>query len=1441
MNPTIKYEYIDLQRTFRELSKQNYVNDDEEISRLFGLGDALRWSDLISEYRLIILSEAGSGKTEEIRNAASELRKLGKHAFFLRLEHIANDFEDAFEIGTFEGFEEWLSSGEEGWLLLDSVDEARLRNPSDFELAIKKLSRRIRLVKDNTHIVITGRTYAWRPRTDLALCTSHLPYTITKRSGTQKLDEGDNTDESSLIDKDNKNKTESVFKIVSLDDLTSDQITSFLKARGIETSQVFLDAVERADAWSFTSRPQDLEELIEFWIDNGRIGTRLEIMRNSIERRLTERDQNRADINPLSKLRSLEGARILAAATTLVQDPTIRVPDGADNTKGIAVQSILPDWDDNDQSTLLSRPIFNEAIYGAVRFHHRSVREYLTAEWFSELLKDHTSRLTIERLFFRNQYELEIITPTLRPILPWLIILDEGIRIRVLKVAPEIVFEGGDPSQLPIETRRIILKEVCEKISEGFTDRSMHDYSAVQRFANSDLTDDIRKLIRQYSKNIELTEFLLRMIWLGQIKGALPEAMEVALLPTAKEYTRIAAFRAIKAIGTDEDQIRIRKSFLSEAPELKRSWLAELLDDIKPSEESIKWVLESIEKSEEKDRYAHDYITDKITEFVEESDIELLQQLLIGFNKLLNHSPVIERRYCEVSKKFQWLMQPASRAIERLIEARNVLSLEPIVLSILRNLSAARGYGSNEFTEVKTNLSKLVPKWKELNRELFWFDVEKTREAIDKKSCERMTDYWHASIFGSFWSFEESEYQYISEQISLRTFQDDRLVALSLAFNLYKSAKRPRKWREQLKKLVIGNDELSERLDNYLRPPAQGENDRSWKKQQAKWERQDESRRKKEEKIHEDWKSYLNENLDELNTKLQASPGTLSNSLYYLFRVSRNEDKISSRWTEYNWKKLISGYGKDVATFYRDSTVSFWRNYQPKLRSEGAPFNSTKNSVIIGLTGLEIEYHETSDWPQCLNTNEAELACKYASFELSGFPTWFPTLFSTHPKVVNEFLLQELSYELSIESKDIDIHYIIDDLSYSGQWAWDYLAPNVYKLLKREPKKLTNLDSLLKIIMGSELSDDLIKVLAKRKCYTLKKLDHAARWFAVWASVAPNEAIPSLKARIENLSNKKDQTFFAMTFITHLLGGRRSNGINTRKGFKRPEYLKSIYLLMYEYIRSEEDIERSGKGVYSPDLRDDAQDARSNLFNMLKQIPSKESYLAIMEIAKAHPVESSRPWMLHHAKEMAEQEGDIEAWSPIQVREFQDNLERTPSNHKDLQELAVLRLLDLKDDLEHGDSSIASILLSVTQETDMRKFIGRELREKAKGRYSIPQEEELADAKRPDLRFHGIGFDGPVPVELKLADNSWGGPKLFERLENQLCGDYLRDNRSNLGIFVLVYRGEKPTWELPGSRRRVDFSGLVEALQKHWLEISPKFPKVDNVTVIGIDLTKRLG
>jgi hypothetical protein len=405
---------------------------------------------------------------------------------------------------------------------------------------------------------------------------------------------------------------------------------------------------------------------------------------------------------------------------------------------------------------------------------------------------------------------------------------------------------------------------------------------------------------------------------------------------------------------------------------------------------------------------------------------------------------------------------------------------------------------------------------------------------------------------------------------------------------------------------------------------------------------------------------------------------------------------------------------------------------------------------------------------------------------------------------------------------------------------WNALAPDIYATLKaKEPGNDSNLRYLLNILQGSSATDLEIAELASRKSKILNSLDHAAQWFAVWVGADPSIAIPILAARLDRIVEFKDRTAFAMRFITQLLGGRRGDASRVRTAFCAPGYLKSLYLLMQQHIRAKEDIERAGTGAYAPELRDDAQDARNSLAELIRNIPGKEAFIALTEIAGAHPEESYRHWFAVHAKTKAEMDADIGAWSPHQVRDFHDRLERTPQSHRDLAELVHLRLLDLKDDLENGDSSIARILGDVSLETDMRKFIGRELREKAFGRYSIPQEEELADAKRPDLRFHGAKFDGPVPCELKLADK-WTGPRLFDRMENQLCGDYLRDNRSNRGFFVLVHRGKKRNaWKIPGTGKSVDFDGLLSALQGQWEKIARNYPGVDHIEVIGIDLTKR--
>ena len=122
-------DYIQINRTFHELAVDPGDDDNTALGRRTLNGQQLQWQDLLAHHRVVILSEAGSGKTQEIRHVARTLREEGKHAFFIRLEHVRSDIEDAFEEGDHEEFKAWVGSGEEGWLLRDAVDETPIPDP----------------------------------------------------------------------------------------------------------------------------------------------------------------------------------------------------------------------------------------------------------------------------------------------------------------------------------------------------------------------------------------------------------------------------------------------------------------------------------------------------------------------------------------------------------------------------------------------------------------------------------------------------------------------------------------------------------------------------------------------------------------------------------------------------------------------------------------------------------------------------------------------------------------------------------------------------------------------------------------------------------------------------------------------------------------------------------------------------------------------------------------------------------------------------------------------------------------------------------------------------------------------------------------------------------------------------------------------------------------
>ena len=537
------------------------------------------------------------------------------------------------------------------------------------------------------HVVITGRPHAWRAKADLALCEQHLPFDRERQTVERESDD----DQEAFAVATRSTEGESTFAIVALADLSHAQVETFARARGVAKVKAFTDAVERADAWSFTARPQDLAELLDFWTERGCIGSRIELMQTSVRRRLKEPDADRAEARPLTFSRAQTGARLIAAACTLARTATIQVPGGdASPNAAIPLGELLRDWDERDQGTLLARPVFDEAIYDAVRFHHRSVREYLCAEWFFELLKRQTSRRSIEHILFRNQYGLEVIVPETRPILPWLSIFDERIRARVQQLAPEVFFEGGDPSALPPDVRRSILREVVEQIASRRKTSTLIDNADIARFATAELTDDVKNLIRAHSQNSEVLWLLLRMVWQGRLTDALPEARAIALDRTAKHSTRIAAFRAVEAVGAVTDMTEVRRAFAEEAASLDRDLMGELVSDLEPTLENLPWLFEVVAKSEPEQSHTVDNLTPALDGFVDQLPVELLAPFVDGAEDLLDQPPFVARLHCQLSHRFSWLLRPAGAAVLKLVERRSPDALRESSLAVLQKIPFAR-------------------------------------------------------------------------------------------------------------------------------------------------------------------------------------------------------------------------------------------------------------------------------------------------------------------------------------------------------------------------------------------------------------------------------------------------------------------------------------------------------------------------------------------------------------------------------------------------------------------------------------------------------------------------------------------------------------------------------------------------------------------------------
>jgi hypothetical protein len=256
---------------------------DPEFRRAMGLGDGgLDWEELLNKRRVVILAEAGSGKSTEMAERARLIALHGRYAFLATAEDIGRDgLEGGLSARDRSSLKAWLASTADAWFLIDSVDGAKSTG-TRFEKVLRRLADGIQGAEERAHVILSGRITDWEFRKDLASLKDKLPIMVPasmpERTPEEELVE--------LLSQEGRRKegsqTEEKPFVALMAPLDRDRVRVFAEVNGAPNLDQFLGQIDAANLWMFARRPLDLDWLVQFWQSKGRFGSLTEMVELSI-------------------------------------------------------------------------------------------------------------------------------------------------------------------------------------------------------------------------------------------------------------------------------------------------------------------------------------------------------------------------------------------------------------------------------------------------------------------------------------------------------------------------------------------------------------------------------------------------------------------------------------------------------------------------------------------------------------------------------------------------------------------------------------------------------------------------------------------------------------------------------------------------------------------------------------------------------------------------------------------------------------------------------------------------------------------------------------------------------------------------------------------------------------------------------------------------------
>jgi hypothetical protein len=1410
---------VDLQRTFSIPKDQDEDNFDWGYYLDQGSGK-LTWKILHEKHVVVVVGEAGIGKTIEFKNEVQRLQEEGKAAFFIELNQLVNLDDWGLALGpSATAYAQWQASSKDGYFFLDAVDEARLTSHAAFKKALTVALMSLNQHLGRVQIAISSRLTDWS--IDEVRATVDELFVIPIEAACRTANVGpesefNNKEPTVQVKQPTSNIRPEAF-VVSLDPLSRSEASKLAEAFSVVDAPTFWAAIDDGHYDYMATRPLDLRWMVSLWNQKGSLGTYLELIEGNVANRLTETNpsyQTSGAVLSLDQLR--RGAEELAASSVFSGRAFITTaPTSTPRLDEVAPQAVLTDWTPVEVTRLLASAVFDEATFCRVKFHHRSVREYLAACWINRQIATGLPFDRVLPLFVASPFDIRVLISPHRWTLCWLTAINVKAREWVTRYFPEMFLFDGDPEAWDVLSADQAFSGYVQRLKDGLRTDWYNHASEFRRIGRRLPTGRVATLLADKALPTLVRTDLLRIIMHARLTDCADAVFGIYRNATASPRERRDSIEVLQTIATSEQREAIKGDLLSGA--LASNEL------IAPAIAAVDW------KNLTADELAKLFLTTSsegsygpMAQTIKEdilpaATVETAAQILEAIVAALPHAANGTRiaKYPESEQPERaWLWEVLPDCIERLLTLLpTTLDEYPVVcLAAAELIEINRDTGftnPQEFNRIHGLLAK--------HPRLRWqlgFSIAQSKDIAH--STSRLT--WGSDCIVSFGSDDLPDL--IARANNASSTSDERAawfaVAKKIAFNNLRGLAR----KVALTSLEAGPagkarcNDIAQLRAERLKGIQQT---RSWKA---------EERQRKRAQLATNEVNKLKIRADIQHIREAAYQGTL----HWLINYSYNHSSIKSL-TCVDYEVIAKAFGQDIADALADGLKVVWARAGTPNPAD-YPDGSLPWDALSALAGLHTLLAESLDIA-VLTEADAARAARLSVWELNGPPSWFERLAATHGTAVCDALHPWICDAALAET---DAHHLRSVLEMALRCSTDVRSKLIRPLAAMISDGRIARSETIRAVVDALREDGLIAsntIAELCRSMLLKSIGTdgligESRWLCMWLEEDARSAWAWFEAHVAGLGTTAGAQVkdFAKTMVD-------CNWVKKQLSNATIGVLLQMDTLLKKYLPpSDTPIADEDSGMFGHPIAR----FREAIPGVLVQIRGAISHRALTTLAVAESDQRVKSWLGVRVYEHATFEADLSAHiDPSNLRAISAPFLTEPRSEAQLFQQVVARLEEIRKGIEEGPFSERDLFSLSMPEKHIQQWLAARFRDTPNRRFSVHREEEVDDDKKTDIQLSCPL--GNVCIEIKPVNKERGysARSLVKTLQTQIVDQYLKGYNSTHGILVLCSL-DKKTWDIPGGKKRQPISALVTYLQEQANTIKAE-RGIQELIVFAIDCT----